>query len=204
MKKLQRIIWAVIILFSPSVVTAAVQMEGYFIAEEACPAYLSIKKKTNPDAVALQPGYAYKITAKNKPNAAYYRVVINEASPKSRWVETSCGKALIDCKTVASASVHPAAEGKAYVLAVNWQPAFCQTHRNKTECRTQTAERYDADHFTLHGLWPQPRSNIYCNVSSVDKSLDQRGAWDQLGALGLSETAKAAAGETVCEHRYRS
>ena len=47
MKKLQRIIWAVIILFSPSVVTAAVQMEGYFIAEEACPAYLSIKKKTN-------------------------------------------------------------------------------------------------------------------------------------------------------------
>jgi ribonuclease T2 len=42
------------------------------------------------------------------------------------------------------------------VLAASWEPAFCQTDSGwrKRECRTQTAERYDATHFSLHGLWP--------------------------------------------------
>ena len=42
-----------------------------------------------------------------------------------------------------------------YVLAVNWQLAFCETRSRLPECRSQTEDRFDASHFTLHGLWPQ-------------------------------------------------
>lgn len=43
-----------------------------------------------------------------------------------------------------------------YVLAVSWEPAFCASSsgRDKKECRSLTAERFDATHFALHGLWP--------------------------------------------------
>ncbi len=48
------------------------------------------------------------------------------------------------------------------LLAISWQNAFCQTHRNKRECRNPKASDYHATHFTLHGLWPQPRSKTDC------------------------------------------
>jgi len=48
-----------------------------------------------------------------------------------------------------------------YVLAVSWQPAFCETRPRLPECRSQTADRFDATNFTLHGLWPRPRSRAY-------------------------------------------
>jgi ribonuclease T2 len=42
------------------------------------------------------------------------------------------------------------------VLAVSWEPSFCITAdgSGRPECRTLTADRFDATHFTLHGLWP--------------------------------------------------
>ena len=42
------------------------------------------------------------------------------------------------------------------VLAASWQPCFCLTEsgRDKPECRSLTADRFDATHFSLHGLWP--------------------------------------------------
>ncbi len=49
-----------------------------------------------------------------------------------------------------------AQENSGYVLATSWEPAFCQTEagHGKRECRTQTPDRYDATHLSLHGLWP--------------------------------------------------
>ncbi len=43
-----------------------------------------------------------------------------------------------------------------YLLAASWEPSFCATSsgHGKTECRTETAVRIDATHFSLHGLWP--------------------------------------------------
>jgi ribonuclease T2 len=189
MKKLHWFIRVMFILFLPSVISATVPMEGYLIADKECPAYQSIKKETNPGEVMLQSGYAYEITGKNKPNATHYQVLIDQAQPKSRWVEISCGKALYDCKAAEGIPAGP--EAAEYVFAISWQPAFCQTHQSKAECQTQTSDRYDADHFTLHGLWPQPRGNDYCNVPSIDKNLDKSGAWDRLPALGLSDTTYA-------------
>jgi len=47
------------------------------------------------------------------------------------------------------------------VLAATWEPAFCRTSagRGKEECRTQTPDRRDATHLSLHGLWPDDLDN---------------------------------------------
>jgi ribonuclease T2 len=48
------------------------------------------------------------------------------------------------------------------LLAISWQNAFCQTHQKKRECRNVKPTAYSASHFTLHGLWPQPRNRVNC------------------------------------------
>jgi ribonuclease T2 len=75
-----------------------------------------------------------------------------------------------------------------YILALSWQPAFCESKPNKPECRSQRAGRYDTQNFSLHGLWPQPRGNVYCDVSSNIIDRDKRGRWNQLPKLDLSKS----------------
>lgn len=57
--------------------------------------------------------------------------------------------------------------------------------RAQDECRSQTTDRYDATHFALHGLWPQPRSNVCCNVAAVDVAADKAGRWGGLPPVVL-------------------
>ncbi|MDQ0454763.1 ribonuclease T2 family protein [Rhizobium paknamense] len=76
------------------------------------------------------------------------------------------------------------------LLAVSWQPAFCETKPDKPECKSQTAERYDASHFTLHGLWPMRKN--YCGVSQADMNADAGSKWTRLPPVTLTaETQKA-------------
>lgn len=74
-----------------------------------------------------------------------------------------------------------------YVLAFSWQPAFCETAPSKPECKSQTATRYDAEHFSLHGLWPQPGSNVYCGVSEDEIAKDKKGRWRELDVPRIDE-----------------
>jgi ribonuclease T2 len=75
-----------------------------------------------------------------------------------------------------------------YVLAISWQPGFCETAPKKPECKSQASNRYDADNFALHGLWPQPGSNIYCDVSEAEKDLDKKGRWRDLQVERIDES----------------
>lgn len=84
-----------------------------------------------------------------------------------------------------------AAGAKDYVLALSWQPAFCETHRDKLECLTQTSTRFDAKALVLHGLWPQPKEAVYCDVDSNVKAQDKAGKWDKLPASTLSASSWA-------------
>lgn len=78
----------------------------------------------------------------------------------------------------------------AYVLAASWEPAFCETRPQKPECRSQHEGRYDADHFALHGLWPD--AGYYCDVPLYLEQRDREGDWMDLPALRLgAETAQA-------------
>jgi len=172
-------IWLVL----PIVSHASIKIDGYFIAEKSCEAVHSIKKGTYP--FTLTKGMAYKVKAKNKPEASHYLITIEslEENP-NKWVPVDCGVLLTDFKT---RQIEKPEKEKDYLLAISWQPAFCQSHQRKLECETQTEDRYDATHLSLHGLWPQPRNNAYCNVSDKDKSIDRRNAWHLLDPLGLTE-----------------
>ncbi len=188
-----------IIIFLTTTGRADIQLDGYFIARDNCEAFLSVRKETNPGDIHLTVDMAYEVMAKNKTDASHYRIKVKNATPIERWAPVSCGTLLTDCRVQTAAtpphpvpSVNPVtpslpADGRDYLLALSWQPAFCQSNQQKIECRKQTADRYDAGHLTLHGLWPQPRENIYCNVGANDKKLDKRKMWDQLPALGLTD-----------------
>ncbi|WP_176083246.1 ribonuclease [Martelella sp. HB161492] len=82
------------------------------------------------------------------------------------------------------------AKSTAAILAISWQPAFCEGNGSKPECGTQTKDRFDADHFALHGLWPV--KGDYCGVSADLQALDKAGDWMKLPALDLSGDLKTA------------
>lgn len=52
-----------------------------------------------------------------------------------------------------------------YVLAMSWQPGFCEHlpgNNRKPECKDMMSGKRSIDHLTLHGLWPNRRS---CGIS---------------------------------------
>lgn len=76
-----------------------------------------------------------------------------------------------------------------YVLAVSWQPGFCETRPTRKECADQAAERFDATHFSLHGLWPLKKS--YCGVEAELKTRDRKGDWLDLPKLTVADETAA-------------
>ncbi|WP_246764980.1 ribonuclease T2 [Ensifer sp. PDNC004] len=86
-----------------------------------------------------------------------------------------------------------AAEGTAsrtqYVLAVSWQPGFCETRPQRKECESQTAERFDATNLSLHGLWPLRKS--YCGVAAEVRATDRKGSWLELPKLAMADDTAA-------------
>ncbi|WP_190633830.1 ribonuclease [Trichocoleus sp. FACHB-40] len=158
-----------------------------FVAGQACEALESIRRGTNSGDIRLTPQETYPVIGKNRDNASHYLLRIEGAEPPSRWVSVQCGQLL-----GSSTPVNPVNQD--YLLALSWQPSFCETKPNKPECQSQTAQRFDATNLVLHGLWPQPRQNIYCNVSDNIISLDKDKQWSQLPPIDLSaETRNALA-----------
>jgi len=99
-----------------------------------------------------------------------------------------------------------------YVLALSWQPTFCETRPNKEECVTQSAGRYDAQNFALHGLWPNLKNDPdhtfgYCDISKAVVAQDKSGDWCELPQLTLSAGVGAdlttfMPGVTSCLHHH--
>ncbi|MGN6160033.1 MAG: ribonuclease T2 family protein [Devosia sp.] len=177
------IVLAGLLLSAPA--SAQTRLTGTFTAAQACPALQSIKKATNPGNVTLTVGTAYKLIGGNKEPATYYWIVVPGASPDFRWVPVECGKA--DGVTVA-----PPPAKTDFVLAISWEPAFCEAMPSKAECKAETATSYDATHFSLHGLWPQPRSKAYCGVSDTDKASDKAHSWTALPAVDVTPATRTA------------
>lgn len=161
---------------------AFIALDEQFVAGEACEALPSIRSRTNPGNIRLTPQKTYPVTGKNRDNASHYLLRIEGAEPLARWVPVQCGKLL--------SSSAPA--NQAYLLALSWQPSFCETKPSKPECKSQTAQRFDATNLVLHGLWPQPSQNIYCNVSNDLQRLDKDQRWSELPPINLSEATRNA------------
>lgn len=152
---------------------SALQATGEFAAKKACNAYQSRTKQTNPDKTKLEPGKKYTIVEVDKAGSpVWYRIKVDKANPQERWVSFECGtpENLSVSKTAEGTTKPPksgghgpsvcrtAGLGDSYVLALSWQPAFCEGHQSKPECAVNDPQVYQANNFTLHGLWPNKQS----------------------------------------------
>ena len=93
---------------------------------------------------------------------------------------------------IASAEAAPAPAPRRpaehYILAISWEPAFCEGASGKPECRSQRAGRADATRLSLHGIWPD---DDYCGVSDGLVKADKSGRWSDLPAVPLSASTRA-------------
>ena len=159
--------------------------QGEFVVRKDCAATVSIKRPG--EGAPLAKG-RYKAIGLNKTDGEFLQIRVPDARPELRWVRLSCGEHINPgaAHTNPTKNINRPKPGK-LLLSLSWQPAFCESNPNKTECRTQTASRYDADHFSLHGLWPQPEGLEYCDVSTQDRLTDQRRRWNDLPRINLEE-----------------
>ncbi|MBL0721460.1 MAG: hypothetical protein JJV88_02645 [Sulfurovum sp.] len=148
-------------------------------AISSCEVYNNMKHTKNNQSQNLKIGESYHILQEK---GSQYYISINQTSVPNRWVNKEC----FQKKNLLSSS-------SKQLLALSWQNAFCEINNYHKECRDSHIrnKRYTDRNFGLHGLWPQPRDNIYCKVSSRDKKLDKRGQWGRLPSLNLTpETIK--------------
>ncbi len=177
---------------------ADVSMSGTFTATESCPAYQSFRKSTDPGDIKVEPNKSYAIIAKNKPDATHYRILVQGAEPEERWVALSCGRVSSEelpasgapqsssPNAVPPSPVDSTGARATHVLAVGWEPAFCDKHSDKNECHDLTGNSFAGTHLSLHGLWPQPRGTQYCNVPANLEQVDRDHNWGGLPEPDLS------------------
>lgn len=177
---------------------AEVKMSGSFVADATCPATQAIKSGKNPGDISTDAGQSYELLAGNKDAPTHYLIRVPGADPERRWVKVDCGhvsggsaSTAAPVPTEGDKSAAPVSGKPEYVLALSWQPAFCETRPGKTECKAQTAAGFDATHFTLHGLWPQPNGNFYCQVAAADKANDNPAHWQDLPPVELDPNTRS-------------
>jgi ribonuclease T2 len=197
--KVNFIVLSIILACVSAIPVTALADLGNFNVTSTCPATKSLRPKDNPGHVTVKSGESYSAIKLNKPGGAYVLLQIPDSRPAQRWVKLSCGKLLSDPVNAGENQNPTGGESSAssksgkFLLATSWQPAFCESGagESKKECVTETNDRFDASHFTLHGLWPQPRGNYYCMVSASDKRDDENHNWDNLPEPALSPQARA-------------
>ncbi|MFN5746422.1 MAG: ribonuclease T2 family protein [Methylococcaceae bacterium] len=160
-------------------------VRGEFLAQTTCLATVAIAR---PDAepITVTPGAHYPVLGLNQRGGDHIQIRVALARPSLRWVSLTCGELLGD---MAAKGATPASDNRPprkLLLALSWQASFCESRPEKVECRTQSATRFDANHFSLHGLWPQPPGVEYCGVSPAVRASDQRQHWDELPEPALS------------------
>lgn len=203
MRLLIRAFFAVFLSLSP--VAAQDPLPGFFIALERCEAFQSKNQMTNPGDVRTAVMRAYEMIGINRTGGDFYQIRMPDAPVTMvRWVHVSCGLHVVDAGTaVPPVPAEPVvitptagAESADNVLAISWQPAFCETRPGKTECQSLNAGDLPITEtqFSIHGLWPQPRGNVYCGVPEAAKQLDEAGRWSELPAVQIdADTGEALA-----------
>jgi len=196
MKKLKKLIVTAIIATLPMLVVAK-KSHVYETATLECPAYNNMKQSMNTNDIQLEEGKQYRVLQRNKGQVL---VLIEGQRIAQRWVKEVClsnenkkeeaskkNEVSKENKTQTSSKV----TSKQNLLAISWQNAFCQMNQYKKECKSMTKGSFGDDEFVLHGLWPQPRNNLYCNVSKKQVGKDKNKQWYSLDKLELSaETRK--------------
>ena len=180
---------------------AAEPLTGYFIALDACDAFQSKNRRTNPGAVTTVPRRAYDMIAMNKAGGNFYQVRVPDAPvTAARWVSTACGVHVIEAGTTvgtpmpAIAAPEGQVESTDNLLALSWQPAFCERRPARDECRAINSGALPeaGRRLSIHGLWPQPNGTFYCGVPTMLVRLDSNGNWRALPAPEVDAETRAA------------
>ncbi len=187
MRRLLTLFLAMAIPATPAL--AVEPLQGWFIAQEACEAFHSKNKGTNPGDVMTEPLHAYAMIALNAPNGDFFQVKVPGAPvTEDRWVHVGCGLHVVEAGTpvapLPEEPMEPVAgdELAANLLALSWQPAFCEGKPGKTECQQLNAGELPVTEtqLSLHGLWPQPEGKAYCGVPAGLVALDRASQWADL------------------------
>ena len=153
------------------------------IATKECEAFNNLKHTKNTHNIHLKKGDNYSIFKEHK---GQYLIKVDD-SIAQRWVDK-------ECLTPQNSSTKEKKSSKdtklVSVLVLSWQNSFCETHRNKKECKIINRSKAPS-RLTLHGLWPQPRSNQYCGVDPKIIAKDKHHQWRALPKPKISpETQK--------------
>jgi len=175
---------------------------------KVCPAFNNMKHSTNTHDIYLDTRKKYTIMKEHKGQKL---ILISGEQPTQRWVDAECFSSANDMGTSVDSAIERidkstvftnhtkkynndrVAEGvsKNNLLALSWHNAFCETHRYKKECKRSLLpfrkSKYSEKYFVLHGLWPQPRNKIYCNVEKDFVNADKHGKWRDLPCLAMDE-----------------
>lgn len=150
---------------------------GQLAASDACEAYASFVKQSNPGAVRIAKGQSYQVREINKAvDYGWLRIDVPGATPPLRWVARACGTARLETapapapaldranqagRRSASGSCNTPNQQDSYLLALSWQPGFCEHasfRGKKPECDAINSGKLAATNLTLHGLWPNKQS----------------------------------------------
>lgn len=186
-----------LILLVASVMPAMAEekLDGWFIAMKRCEAYQSKNKLTNPGDIHIEERTAYDLKGINKKGGNWYHIRVPGAPVTSdRWVSLTCGVHAIafgklpeEGGEVVRVDPVPGTEATDLLLALSWQPAFCEKKPSKVECKqlNDGLLPITETQLSLHGLWPQPNGTFYCGVPDAVKRLDKAKRWDELPAPEL-------------------
>lgn len=177
---------ALLLLFFTLDANASIKASGLFEATESCPAFISKNKKTNPHQLKIQPHQLYQLVEINQRPATWLRIELNDLHHSLRWVNADCGVVYAQQHQDLGSCDVSVGKADSNLLALSSQAGFCQIYgyeAGKPECLKLSKTSYDANHLTLHGLWPnqeacgqqygycgvKPRKN-HCDYSSLDLS----------------------------------
>ncbi|WP_292656846.1 hypothetical protein [Nitratifractor sp.] len=158
-------------------------------AVESCQAYNDLRHSRNSRHLALKPGKSYTVLQHHK---GQYLVKFEHPFATQRWVDDSCLKSgQTHAAPKESHTALPKTQsGLNSLLVLSWQNSFCRTHSHRKECRPLFNRA--ANHLVLHGLWPQPRSRVYCNVPARLQSADRNHRLRSLPPLKFSSDLRQA------------
>lgn len=143
---------------------ASESARGTFTATRSCEAFSSFAKRSNPGGAQVAAGTAYTVREINKVDYDWVRVEVPGAQPPLRWVQRECGTPALEERQAdrppegAAGEVCSVANKQdSYVLAITWQPGFCEHVKyngKKPECDAMNSGALAARNLSLHGLWP--------------------------------------------------
>ena len=177
---MKKLILSTVIISLPLLVIA----KEYKEATQSCEAYNNMKHTTNTNEVKLKVGDEYRILDHKK---GQILTLIKGERITQRWVDDSCFKKESK-KNIKNSNSNR--KSRQNLLAISWQNAFCQTHQYKKECKNMSSKDFGASNFVLHGLWPQPRNNQYCNVDKKQIGMDKNRQWNRLNRVDLRKKTR--------------